>query len=277
MSSKDDRSLPGRTFPQYFTELAASYSRSTGDSTYKVIEKYLQTAQPPAVDTTSIINDNACGPGTVSTAVITRLGTEPAQIEANDCVPAMVEATSRRIEALGWKNVTVSEMDSSALVYCDNTFTVSISNISVTNYQDPQKCLTEMHRTLRPDGLAVVSIWKRFGAAEVIHAAQKSVRADSELMKVPKSEFMQEGYLSNLITTVGFKSVETNVVSVVCKGEEIEGLRSFVLGDFTRVARAQWTEAEQVQWPDAVDRAIQDETSKFGGIRFDAWVVTGRK
>lgn len=277
MTSKSGDSPAGRTFPEYFTQLAVNYSRSTGDSTYKVIEEFLRAAQPPVITTDSLINDNACGPGTATQAIITYLGAEPARIEATDSVPAMIDALGHRIESLGWNNVKPTLMDSHNLTFPDESFTTCISNISVTNYKDPPQCLQEMHRTLKPDGLAIVSIWKRFGAASLIHAAQKLVRADSKLMQIPKAELMQNGFLENMVANAGFKSVETRVVSVTCTGQEVEGLRSFILSDFTRTVREPWTEAEQAYWPKAVDRVIQEEVEQYGGVLFEAWVVVGRK
>ena len=120
-------------------------------------------------------------------------------------------------------------------------------------------------------------MWKRFAAAELIHAAQMRVRADAELMKIPKAEFMQQDYLQETISSVGFKEVKTEVVSFLCKDEEVEGLRGFMLGDFTRTVRAPWTDAEREQWPSAVDAAIAEEVANYGGVKFEAWVSTGRK
>ena len=150
MALSKDQCLPGRTFPQYFTELSANYARSTGNSTYKVIDEYLRTTKPSVVNATSVINDNACGPGVVTAAVIEYLGSEPASILANDSVPAMVNALKHRVEALGWRNVQAVEMDSHELKIPDDHFTVSISNINISTYKVPAQCLKEMRRTLKP-------------------------------------------------------------------------------------------------------------------------------
>ena len=168
-------------------------------------------------------------------------------------------------------------MDSHHLAFPDETFTTSVSNINVTTYTEPLRCLQEMHRTLKPDGLAIVSIWKRFGVANIIHAAQKLVREDSEPMKIPKAEFMQDGYLRGMMTEAGYHNVTQRTVSVVCTGEDLEGLRAFTQGAFTSTIREKWTEAEQAHWPGAVEQAIAEEVKRFGGIKFEAWFVTGDK
>ncbi|KAL9052900.1 MAG: hypothetical protein Q9162_005126 [Coniocarpon cinnabarinum] len=275
--AKAEKVVSGRTFTQYFTELAAKYLHSTGNSTYKVIYAFLQEKQPSIVDADSVVSDNACGPCVATAAVVQHLGREPARVEATDNVQAMVDAAEHRVNAMGWKHVKISVMDSHELKFPDETFTVAISNISVTTYTDPYKCLHEMLRTLKPRGVAIVTAWKRFGASELIHAAQKKVRATAEPMKVPKAEYMREGYLQDVISKTGFKAVHTDSVSILCQGEEIEGIRDFILGDFTRSVRQDWTEEEKSRWPRVVQEVVQDEVASYGGIRFDAWVVTGTK
>ena len=139
----------------------------------------------------------------------------------------------------------------------------------------PNAC--EMLRTLKPEGRAIITTWKHFAAAELIHAAQEMVQVDSEPMKVPNAEFMEEGYLLNMVVDAGFKEVKEHEVSVLCKDHEIEGIRGFILGDFTRVVREKWTHEEKAKWPHAVDRAIQAHVARHTGVRFEAWVVTGVK
>lgn len=189
----------------------------------------------------------------------------------------MVDAAQARIDGSGWRNVRASNQDSHALGFADETFTTSVSNINVSTYADPLACLKEMYRTLKPGGVAVVSMWKRFAAADLIHEAQRAVSAEDEPMKVPRAEFMREGYLEGFVRQAGFEEVRTEVVSALSEGEEVAGLREFMLGDFTKPVRAKWTEREQAEWPAAVERAVRNEVAKNGGIRFEAWVVTGRK
>ncbi|KAF1807870.1 S-adenosyl-L-methionine-dependent methyltransferase [Eremomyces bilateralis CBS 781.70] len=267
---------PRRTFPKYFTELATNYTLSTGNSTAKVIAKYL-AQNPSLLDTSSIINDDACGPAIAAAAVIAHLGHEPNRIDANDNVPAMVEAAEARIKGQGWQHVHAAVIDSHKLPYTDKTFTVSISNISAFTFTDALVCFKEMHRTLQPNGTLVVTVWKRFGAAEIIHAAQKKVRADSEPMKVPRTEFMHDGFVAEMVRATGFIDVKQEVVSVICEGDEIDGLRGFMLSDFTRSAKEGWNDQEIASWPAAVNEAVKEEVSREGGVKFEAWAVTGKR
>lgn len=170
-------------------------------------------------------------------------------------------------------------MDSLNLKFADGTFTTSICNISVANFTEPPKALREVHRTLQRDGLAIVTVWKRFTVADLIHTAQRAVRPDAELMKIPKAELMQEGYLRDMMVGAGFEQdrVEQRVVSTTVTGEDVEGLREFMLGGFTAPAREDWTREEQEKWPCVINQAIEEEMAMHGGIKMDAWVVYARK
>lgn len=106
-----------------------------------------------------------------------------------------------------------------------------------------------MHRTLKPNGIIVVSTWKRFGASKAIKRAHDLIDQDSLLMKIPKAEFMQDGYLWTMVTEAGFKDAKQLAVSVVCPRDDCDSLRGFVLGDFTTMAREKYTETKQARRP----------------------------
>jgi len=60
-------------------------------------------------------------------------------------------------------------------------------------------------------------------------------------------------------------------------GEELAGLRGFLKGDLTKGAREGFTEEEEAKWAAAVDETIEDEIKKYGGVKFEAWVVLAKK
>ena len=144
-----------------------------------------QTFLPP----TTILHDNACGPGTATIAAITHLGAEPARVEATDTSPGMIAAAQHTITAAGWERVTATVMDSQALEFEDETFSASITNFSTTNMADPTLMFAEVARTLQSGGTGLWLGWKRFTVAEMVHEAQRAVKGEGvELMKVPKAE-----------------------------------------------------------------------------------------
>ncbi|CAM1507447.1 Fc.00g070880.m01.CDS01 [Cosmosporella sp. VM-42] len=271
-------SLP---FPEYFSALAANYARQTGNSTRSVFSaSFDDFVKLLPVTKDSVIHDNAAGPGTATSVIVDRFGAgvELPKIFVSDNVPAMVSAAKDTFAA--WPNITTKVLDSLNLEGIpDDHFTHSILNFSVFTFADPLKGLQEIYRTLQPGGAAALLVWKHFGAGAVIHAAQASVRPDLPRMKIPHPEFMNEGVLANLAAEAGFASSSLGVSqrNTIVSGADLDGLRGFMLGDFTRPARAGWSEEEQARWPDAVEKAVQEEVNEFGGVRFEAWVVLAKK
>lgn len=132
----------------------------------------------------------------------------------------MVSAFASSITAAGWiqdpKRVKAGVTDSHDLgAFTEHTFSVSVCNFSVFTFADPSKCLAEMFRTLDVDGTAIVTTWKRFTVGEIIHAAQRAVKPGATPMHIPKAEFIEEGYLRDMVVRAGFEArrVEQHVVS----------------------------------------------------------------
>lgn len=268
--------IPLGSAGSYFQRLSSDYSRQTGDSTFNLAETFW-SSMSNEINELSIVHDNGCGVGTASLALLSAGLPQPRQINATDNSEAMINVLTQAVQEKKLDFIKPALMDSLALTFQDGTFDVSITNISITNFSDPPKALKEVHRTLKGGGLAVVSIWKLFTVAEIIHKAQRRIRPDAELMRMPKPEFTHEGYLKIRAIEAGFTDVEQHVVETVVKGDAVEGLVSFMLGPFTKTARAGWTDEEQTQWPTVIYEVVAEEVARNGGIPMSAWFITGRK
>ncbi|RSM09491.1 hypothetical protein CEP52_004103 [Fusarium oligoseptatum] len=278
IAKSQSKSLP---FPDYFSALAANYAQQTGNATrtaFNQVFNDFHAIEPVTKD--SVVHDNAAGPGTATSVLVDRLpaGDLP-QILVTDNVPPMVQAAKDSFTA--WPTVETRVLDSQNLEgITDEHFTHSVLNFSAFTFADPLKGLKEIHRTLKSPGLAALLVWKRFGAGEVIHAAQALVRPDLPPMKIPNPQFMEEGYLKKITAEAGFDSskMQMSTWKIIVKGPELDdGLKKFILSDFTRPARAGWTDEEVGRWPEAVDKAIQKEIDAYGGVKFETWVVLARK
>ncbi|KAH8888035.1 S-adenosyl-L-methionine-dependent methyltransferase [Thozetella sp. PMI_491] len=271
----------GLPFPEWFSAMAANYAKQTGDSTRRVFEACLEDIQAiKPITKDDIVHDNAAGPGTAASVLVDKLPKdELPTILVTDNVPPMVQAAKDTFKA--WPAIETRVLDSLNLegIPADH-FTHSILNFSVFTFADPLKGLQEIYRTLKPDGLAALLVWKRFGAGEVIHAAQALVRPDLPPMKVPHPEFLQEGVLEKHAVEAGFNPSGIKVLqrSLAVSGPELEeGLKPFMLGDFTKLARAGWTEDEASRWPEVIDQVVKKELDAYGGVKFEAWIVLAKK
>lgn len=271
----------GLPFPKYFSAIAANYAQHTGDSTRRTFEQAFDDIQAiNPITKKSLVHDNAAGPGTATSVLVDKIpADELPTILVTDNVDPMVQAAKDSFSA--WPNIEARLADSLNLqdIPTDH-FTHSILNFSVFAFANYQEALKEIYRTLKPGGLAAVLTWKRFGAGDIVHAAQALIRPDLPPMRVPHPEFFQEGVLRDSVIEAGFdpSAVHVSEQSVVVRGPELDdGLKQFLLGDLTRPARAGWTEEEVGRWPEAMDKAIQDEAALHGGIKFDTWVVLATK
>lgn len=276
----------------YFTKLAPHYHRVTGNTTRKLVDQILHDVRL-GINSFSVIHDNGCGVGTVTAAVLeycSARGILPPKIYATDSNEAMInELRSQQsndgppnASDPGWATVKSSVMNSENLTFENDMFGYTFCNITINTCSNGMRVLQHIQRTLKPAGIAVITVWKRFGIEEVMKKALQSINNESSAqMSRPNAEYTEEGHLAKMMDRADWeigkvKTLQKDVLVTEGTGE-MAGLREFLLGELTEPARAGWTAEERERWPSAVDEAIQDEVKKHGGILFEAWVVLGRK
>lgn len=97
--------------------------------------------------------DLATGSGDVAFALSHQLGN--AQIVGADfCQPMLDEAEAKKSAQGGKKfaNVTFRQGDGLALPFADNSFDAVTISFGLRNMADRHRCLSEMHRVLKPEG-----------------------------------------------------------------------------------------------------------------------------
>ncbi|KAM0347755.1 hypothetical protein ACHAPU_004770 [Fusarium lateritium] len=278
MASSQSKDLP---FSEYFSAFAANYIQQTGKSTLGIFEASFDEIQAISpLSKSSVVHDNAAGPGVATSVMIDKLSAdEIPKILVTDNVPPMVQGAKDSFSS--WPQIEAKILDSLNLEGIpDRHFTHSILNFSIFALADPVKGITEIHRTLQPGGLAVMSCWKRFGVGQLIHAAQAHVRPDLPPLKMPHPEFLDDGVLEKTVAEAGFHSSKFKLLekSIVVSGPELDdGLKKFMLGDLMRPARAVFTEEEEKKWPEAVVEVLKKEVEAYGGVKFQGWVLLAQK
>lgn len=273
----------GTPSQEYFTWLAANHAKLTGNTTRDLFAASLEDiAAVLPITPGSRIHDNAAGPGTAAAVLVEKLPTDTlptVEILTTDNVPAMLTAAREHLSPLIPSTITVQEMDSLKLEVPDSHLSHSILNFSIFNMADPLRCLQETRRTLKEGGVAALLTWRRFGASEVIRAAQKMVRPDLPPIFVPREEFTREGVLADLAVDAGFGKEKMTVLSkaLAVTGDNLDNFREFFPGLISEPARKGWTEEEKARWPEVIEKAIQGEIEEHGGVLFEAWVVLARK
>jgi len=99
--------------------------------------------------------DVATGPGVLALELAPRVQ----RVDAVDFSAAMLEQLERRRRALGIENVFARLADGQALPFSDASFDAAFSLFGLMFFPERDKGFSELYRTLRPGGVAVVSSW----------------------------------------------------------------------------------------------------------------------
>jgi ubiquinone/menaquinone biosynthesis C-methylase UbiE len=277
MADSNKPSTGPSSLPQYFNKLSQIYPRQTGNSTLNLFAQITDHIAP--ISSSSVIHDNACGPGTASSIILKTLSLDAQpKIIGTDMVPAMIDAFNSAPNTNPGK-MTGVVMKSEKLDFPDAHFTHSITNFSIFNFQDPLAGVKEIYRTLQPSGQVVITTWKRFGIGEVIHEVQRQIRPDLPPMKYSGPELYSGDAVVEVMVKAGFEKAGLKVLDMthIVSGEDLEGLKEFAGGPFTDSARKEWTEEEKGRWKDTLLEVLEKEKREFGGVKFEGWGLLATK
>lgn len=276
----------------YFAQIAPIYAKVTANATQNLFKEILYN-RDLSINTNSTVHDNAAGPGTATQALVPwcREHNIVPKITVTDYVPAMIEEFQKLQADCAsndsfWNTIEAKVMDSSTLSdLADNSLSHSLCNFSMFTFTDPMKCLKEVHRTLKSDGLTVFTTWKRFPVSDLLETAQDQVKGTEwgQTHRVPINgpEYLAEGYMAGLIKKAGWKpeNIDEFPLRLLVKdGEDWDGLQSFLINSPIKMAATRdWNEEELAKWSNGVKMALKKEKDLYGGVRFEAWVVVARK
>lgn len=137
----------------------------------------LEMADPQPGDA---VLDVACGTGLVSFRAAARVGRH-GSVVGTDISGEMVEAARRRMAEGGCVNVRFERGEAEALAFADAGFDVALCALGLMYVPDPIRALREMHRVLRPGGVAAVAVWgarRTCGWAKIFPITDARVASD---------------------------------------------------------------------------------------------------
>lgn len=103
--------------------------------------------------------DVSCGRGTFACYYVNNFG---AKITGIDLSPDMIKTSIDRAKRYGLENSTEFKVANSMdLPFPENTFDIAVNECAVGLTSDPQKCLNEMMRVIKPGGTIIIheSLW----------------------------------------------------------------------------------------------------------------------
>jgi ubiquinone/menaquinone biosynthesis C-methylase UbiE len=268
---------------EVFNMAAAKYEAITAGCT-RELARHLLDISPP-IDANSIVLDNACGTGVVAQEVLLkafRSDTAISSITCVDAAPTMVEmardicqgmlSTAKNTDP---NRITCATMPGEKLSLPDSHFTHSFTNQGIQFFQDAPLGASEIYRTLKPGGFAIVTSWTReLGHVRAVQEAQKSYKPDAPLFDFPISEqWYQASHLEKTLRGAGFTEVEVKEKTVWYATKTREEMNALLFGMFMNFPVG-WSEEENVEFIKHLETKIEERVVKVE--RLMAGDLTGK-
>jgi SAM-dependent methyltransferase len=133
-----------------FTHQSHSFGRSAAMTSAQTLGALIELVPE---DRQACWIDVACGPGVISRAMASRVGS----VSGVDLTPAMIEEAERRAGEEGIDNVDFTLGDATALGFADGSFDGAITRLSLHHIPAPGRVVAEMARVVRPGGWLAIS------------------------------------------------------------------------------------------------------------------------
>lgn len=260
---------------------------STGGKTTAKFAAHNLTLIPP-IKPGSTIHDNACGAGTISRLILQNGGTADVKIHATDIDQPFLDVLSADAAQHNWP-VEVSNQKSEATSFPDAFFDYDIMNIGIIFMSSAGLDATrEMHRTLKPGGLAVVNSWKTITWMLPIMLVHRAFRGEAAPFPAPPINWTDGKQLRKILVEAGFEEgkirLESHEVSSVL--EDGEEFRAWVEKTWAYLAGiGGWHAVDGEKWDEEVDMLAellkkQPSTTVEGGkvtMAASQWVAVAEK
>jgi ubiquinone/menaquinone biosynthesis C-methylase UbiE len=236
----------------------------------------------------SIVLDNACGNGVVTLAIIDTENPSEITIYAADINPKMCEATTAAAASKDWADsVKTAAMPAEALTFDDNFFSHSFTNFLLNAAKEPEMITSNIYRTAKPGGTAIVTTWGSVAHIPAILAANTATRGPDvfHAMKGGK-EWNDPAHLEKVLKKTGFLEVKMEQCDSYLKMSDLRRWSLIAWSFSGGMTPGGWTEADEGKFQQAVD-TIHDTILKSpgaepdgkGGVRFKmiANIVVAKK
>jgi SAM-dependent methyltransferase len=151
--------------------------------------------------------DVGCGPGALTTELVSRLG--PAAVSAVDPSETFVAAARER--HLG---VSVRRAAAEELPFADQEFDAALAQLVVHFMADPVAGLREMARVTRKDGVVAACVWDHAGGQGPLSLFWDAARElDPDVEGESQLPGSRQGQLAELFQAAGLQNIEESTLS----------------------------------------------------------------
>jgi ubiquinone/menaquinone biosynthesis C-methylase UbiE len=177
-----------------------------GDVSLQIARKIVNLAP---IAPGAVILDNGCGNGVITQAISEIRKPGDATIYATDLVPPMVVATAALAKAKGWsESVKTEAQPAEALTFEDNFFTDSFSNFLIFLVKEPEKVASQIYRTLKPGGVAIITTWAKTAHHDAIIRASDLTRGPETFHAYKEGGKWQTAkHLESVLAQAGFNDI----------------------------------------------------------------------
>ena len=169
-----------------------------------------------AVHAGHLVLDVGCGPGALTTELVTRLGA--AAVAAVDPSVSFVVAARERNPG-----VDVRQASAEQLPFPDGVFDAALAQLVVHFMADPVAGLTEMGRVTRPGGVVAACVWDYAGGHGPLGPFWLAARElDAGVEDESRLAGTRAGHLAELFGAAGLRQVEETALSVSREHSDFE-------------------------------------------------------
>lgn len=225
-----------------------------GTCTLDIAEDLVQKLGPFAPN--SIVHDNGCGTGAVTQAIMATDPPESIRIEATDLNAAVLSGLLSQAALESWP-VQVSEMNSTALTFSDSYFSHSFLNFVVLQaWRDDVKIASEIFRTLKDDGLAVISTFEDLPTMKVFKSVYKQYRgATATVPPVMEADWYGRGELHDALLKAGFVKSKIRIEKATTRLRVESARRWCEIG--WSMGGGPWKDTDEDSWDEVIESALK--------------------
>jgi ubiquinone/menaquinone biosynthesis C-methylase UbiE len=186
-----------------FSGTADSYDRFMGRYSSRLAPRFAQFA---GIDASMRALDVGCGPGALTSELVSRLG--PGAVSAVDPAERFVATVRERLPG-----VDVRQGSAEDLPFPEGDFDVSMAQLVVHHMTDPVAGLGEMGRVTRPGGVVAACVWDHeTGSAPVSTFFRVARELDPDLFDPARLAGARSGHLGELLSAAGLERVDEEAI-----------------------------------------------------------------
>ncbi|KAH8585461.1 hypothetical protein B0O99DRAFT_696463 [Bisporella sp. PMI_857] len=235
----------------------------------------------PPITSDSVIHDNACGPGIITSAILSQFQEStilPPKIIATDIAPEMVKQAAKKGPSVNAQVMDAKNLDKIQ----SNFFTHSFTNfLFVRGWQDEDMVTfaSEIYRTLLPGATAVKAAWELHQWQDVVEDALKQTRDDiTGLMagqpwteEKVRTVFIKAGFDPKQVVITHFEYIPDVPIdwdSIVWQ-ELLAAINGWVTRDMS--------DEEKKRYKDNLHSRINEDKKNPKVFKWGAWILTAVK